>query len=408
MLMLDLFLGLAFCLVLLEKGAREETVPRTRLIGLAVAIGVLAALAGLTRYSLAWLILPVVLFVGLFGGRQRLILGLVLVFAFVVVWTPCLVRNHQLSGHFFGTAGFAVEQDTRLFPDHELERSLNPREQLAQVDFYDYAGKAMVRVAEAVREQVPVLGGSWVSALFLASLLLPFNRPGTSRLRVFVLICLALLLVVQSLGRTGRFETTGGVTSENLLILVAPLVFMYGVSFFLVLIEQLKLPFPGLNLMAGGAFVAVVSVPLILELLPPRTQALAYPPYYPPFVQKSAGWMRPEELMMSDIPWAVAWYGDRKCVWLTRDAGGEFLALHDYQEPVRALYLTQETLGEPFLDSMIKGEPGGWGRFALRSLVMRELPRGFPLRQAYEGFFPDQFFLADRVRWPEEEADGVE
>ncbi|HVR34785.1 MAG TPA: hypothetical protein VMS21_02930, partial [Methylomirabilota bacterium] len=245
MLMLDLFLGLVFCLVLLEKGAREETMSRARLIGLAVAIGVLAGLAGLTRYSLAWLILPVVLFVGLFGGRQRLTLGLVLVFAFLIVWMPWLMRNHQLSGHFFGTAGFVVDQETRLFPDDELERSLNPGEQLAQVDFYDYTRKAMISLAAAVREQVPVLGGSWVSALFLASLLLPFNRPGTSRLRVFILTCLALLLVVQSLGTTARFETTGGVTSENLLILVAPLVFMYGVSFFLVLIEQLRLPFPG-------------------------------------------------------------------------------------------------------------------------------------------------------------------
>ena len=62
------------------------------------------------------------------------------------------------------------------------------------------------------------------------------------------------------------------------------------------------------------------SLPLTFALLPARTPPVVYPPYYPPEIQQIASWMKPDELMMSDVPWAVAWYGDRQCVWLTLDA----------------------------------------------------------------------------------------
>ena len=55
-----------------------------------------------------------------------------------------------------------------------------------------------------------------------------------------------------------------------------------------------------------------------------RTVAVAYPPYYPPNIQKIADWMKPDELMMSDVPWAVAWYGNRPSVWLTLNTQDRF------------------------------------------------------------------------------------
>ena len=48
--------------------------------------------------------------------------------------------------------------------------------------------------------------------------------------------------------------------------------------------------------------------------------------------------------MMSDVPWAVAWYGQRQCVWLTLNAQDDFFAINDYLKPVQALYLTPETM----------------------------------------------------------------
>ena len=106
---------------------------------------------------------------------------------------------------------------------------------------------------------------------------------------------------------------------------------------------------------------------------------------------------------MSDMPWAVAWYGGRKAMWITLDAGGssrsDFFAIHDYQKPIKGLYLTQITMDARFLSETLKGAEGAWGRFVLESFFLTNVPAGFPLRQAPRGLTPEQLFLSDRVRW---------
>ena len=60
-------------------------------------------------------------------------------------------------------------------------------------------------------------------------------------------------------------------------------------------------------------FAGLSCLPMMFTLLSPKTMPVVYPPYYPPDIQQTAGWMKPDELMMSDVPWAVAWYGNRQC-----------------------------------------------------------------------------------------------
>ena len=59
--------------------------------------------------------------------------------------------------------------------------------------------------------------------------------------------------------------------------------------------------------------------------------------------------MKENELMMSDVPWAVAWYGNHQCVWLTLNAKEDFFAVNDNLKPVQALYLTPETMDGKFV-----------------------------------------------------------
>ena len=74
-----------------------------------------------------------------------------------------------------------------------------------------------------------------------------------------------------------------------------------------------------------AVFVALCCLPMMSALLSPRATPVVYPPYFPPDIQKIAGWMKENELMMSDVPWAVAWYGNHQCLWLTLNAQEEFL-----------------------------------------------------------------------------------
>lgn len=68
---------------------------------------------------------------------------------------------------------------------------------------------------------------------------------------------------------------------------------------------------------------------------------------------------------MSDIPWAVAWYGKRQCVWVTMNWRKEFYEINDYQKPVQALYLTQRTTDSRFLSNWVLGENQGWATFSV-------------------------------------------
>jgi len=402
-LLLLIFLALTWCLAGLELESRTPKGGRTRVFVWACLAGSLVGLGGLTRYSFAWLILPVLLFILWFTGKDRMALVGTALIGFAVVLTPWVIRNYVVSGLPFGTATYALVEATSLFPEHRLERSVEP--DFAALDLVGTARRKLVaNTRQIVQNDLPKLGGSWVSAFFLTGLLVGFKSPAVRRLRYFLLACLLTLIVVQALGRTQLSDDSPEINSENLLVLLGPLVVMYGASLFYLLVDQVALPFPQLRYVVVGFFAVVSSLPLLLVFVPPRTPPLVYPPYYPPAIQQIVGWTRTDELMMSDIPWAVAWYGQAQCAWLTLDCQSSFLAIHDFEKPIQALYISRMTLDGRFLPQMIRAGDKGWGLFVLNCLFRKTEgkpgpPPGFPL-QFWQSGWPDQFLLTFREHWP--------
>jgi 4-amino-4-deoxy-L-arabinose transferase-like glycosyltransferase len=396
MLLLVFFLGIVWCLVWLDQGA-EEFWGLGKMLGLAALCGALLGLGTLTRYAFAWMTMPVLIFMGAFLGGRRMFLYLVTLMMFAAVVAPWLARNYQLSGALFGTASYVVHEGTAHFPATQLGRSLDPS--FTHVDTYDIPAKLMTSLRTILANDLPKLGGSWVSAFFLVGLLVPFKSQSLMRLRTFILIGLGLFAGVQALVRTPLSAETE-VSSENLLVLFAPLIFMFGVGLFYTVLDQARAAVWEARPLFLGGFILMAGAPLLTALLPPRTHPLAYPPYSPPLIQAVSRWMHPNEFMMSDIPWAVAWYGNRTCVWLPLNSQAEFTALHR-QRPIQALYLTPQTLDNRFLSQWLQGENQGWGGFIAECLLRREVPTGFPLADAYLDLFPEQLFLTDRRRWNE-------
>ena len=153
------------------------------------------------------------------------------------------------------------------------------------------------------------------------------------------------------------------------------------------LLEQMQLPFPELRYLVIGIFSVVACLPMLFVFMPPKTIPVVYPPYHPPVIQTVAGWLKEKELAMSDVPWAVAWYGQRQCVWLTLKCMPDakdttthetFLAINDYQKPINALYLTPETTDSRFLSQWIRAGERSWGSFILECLVKNKVPDLFP------------------------------
>jgi 4-amino-4-deoxy-L-arabinose transferase-like glycosyltransferase len=395
MLVLLIFVGLLWCLFFLEREAREPKWSPRALFGLAALSGVIVGVGCLTRYAFGWFIFPLVIYLAIFAGPRRLVLCLVALLAFVVVVAPWVARNVWACGAPFGTATFAALESTLMYPESRLVRSLTPEFERIYLPMFWY--KLFVNGKVIITTEGPRFCGSWVAAFALAGLLVNFRNPACQRLRYFVLLCAPFLVVVQAMGRTQLSEDSLELNTENLLVLLAPIVIVYGVSFFLTLLDQLALPFAWLRYVVMAGFGLLVSVPMLLVFLPPKPGAVAYPPYNPPLIQEIAGWMRADELIMSDIPWAVAWYGKRQSVLITRDAQNEFFAINDTQKPVRALYLTQQTMDSRFLTLWVGDK--SWHAFILDYITQRAVPPWFPLRAAPGGLWPSQLFLTDWERW---------
>lgn len=405
MLLILIFIGLCWSLVVLERSAREGHASPGQLIGQTAVIGVIIGIGCLTRYSFGWLVLPVIVFLILFLGRHRVILILTVMAAFAVVIGPWVLRTYRISHTPFGVAGYAIYETTTYFPEHHLERSLNP--DLARISYHQVWDKFINNTQTCLQEDLPKLGGSWISAFFLVGLLVPYKNPSLRRLRYFVLLCLPVLLIVQALGKTALSEDYPVINSENLLVIVAPFVLIFGVSLFFVLLDQMELPGREFRYLFIGLFCMLICLRALLSFVQPRTNAVSYPPYYPPIIQKVSGWMKENELMMSDIPAAVAWYGNRQCIWLTLNAQKEFFEVYDYRKPVKAVYMTPVTMDKRFLSQWVRADELSWGSFALEGMMKRELPPGFPLRRAPGGFLPEQLFITDIDRWSNTNAAAI-
>jgi hypothetical protein len=136
-----------------------------------------------------------------------------------------------------------------------------------------------------------------------------------------------------------------------------------------------------------------------MGFLPPRPVPIAYPPYYPPHLQEASQFLESSELLLTDMPWATAWYGDRQSVWTPLDDRQSFFRIHDEHKKVSALLLTPLTTDAAFRREILQGRDHAWSRFAVEVMLRTNVAPGFPLRQAWSYGAPDHLLLSDRPRW---------
>ncbi|MBX3732211.1 MAG: glycosyltransferase family 39 protein [Verrucomicrobiae bacterium] len=409
-LLMALVLMLAHVLVGLDHEASQPSPRGGRLEGFALAAGLLTGIAFMTRYAFGWLAVPVVGFFLWRGGRWRVPLALTVVLTMAMMAAPWLVRTWRLSGNPFGTAIYAVLADTAAFPGDRLERSqhpqMDPNERLAPVR------KLIQNTGAILRDEIPRLGGSWLAAFFLVGLLVPFHDPTRNRIRWFVVASLALLTVVQAAVRTSVTGAFGPVTGENLLVTLAPLAFVFGAGLVVMLLDQIEWPALLFRTLTLNVVLLALSIPFLLSCMPPRSVALVDPPYRPGVIREFANFTPPDTLFMSDVPWAVAWYGPRDCLWATlrvedtaeaniNNRREDFFVFSEARRPVRAVYLSPFWADQPMQSRFISDPDFAWGRFYLNVRFNQTIPTGFPLKNILGGSYMvnGHFLAADRDYW---------
>lgn len=411
-LLMLIFSGVVWMLTLLQGEVAEPKRGWKYEFGYASLAGLLIGLGALTRYGFGWLIVPAIVFVVIFGGRSRVPLGLLMTGVFTAVVLPWIFRNWNVSGTLLGTASYDIFKGASLFPEHQLERSLAPEFQFSIRAIWM---KLLINSRVILQSEFFNLGSGWLLALFVVGWMIGFRNPVIRRMRYFVVGSMAVLFVVQALGRTQLSEDSPMVTSENYLVLLAPFVTVFAVSLFYMLLDQIAFPVKPLRHVVWTAFVLLASLPMVFALLPPRNVPVAYPPYYPPAIRQTAEMFREKELLMSDVPWAMAWYGRRDCVWLTLNAfpnrgnpssGEDFFAINDLLRPIYGVYLTPNTMDMRFQSGIVGAGDSSWGALIISTMLLNKdengrmrVPAPFPLREVAPGYLPEQMLVTDWKRW---------
>ena len=142
-----------------------------------------------------------------------------------------------------------------------------------------------------------------------------------------ILIMWALAAVGMSIYGIRR----GAMDSNQIHILFAPLMAAYGLAMVSILWARLSIQ-PNMQAFKNAHLILVVLIsagPMMLSLpksLKQGFQAEGYGgfPHYPPYFPKAfnrilADNTTEKDVIISDTPWAIAWYADRISVWLPKD-----------------------------------------------------------------------------------------
>ena len=334
------FMGVLFLLVTygLYKAEKWQTAkkPPVWVYG-ALAVSALALGVGiLTRYAFAAVLVPMLVYVGVsfrayeWKPKVALCAGVVL-----LLLAPWMARNWNVSQTAFGLSwvefheGVQLNATTEIAPG-QLERSY---EVPGFTRVRPLVRKAMINLRGIYENPVRSLGGNYLIVFFLASLLHRFRQDEVFRLRRLVfwslLGCVLWLSVV-------------GPPSRDFLTIFLPMILIYGTAFFYVMFERLQFRTRLLRFGMVGLFVGANILPFAFTLLPPPPVS-PYPPYDSGRVSVLNGAFRPEEVLASDIPWAVSWYADRGTVWLPFGKT-DYENLDVYAHVISGVYLTPETL----------------------------------------------------------------
>jgi len=181
------------------------------------------------------------------------------------------------------------------------------------------------------------------------------------------------------------------------LILLGPSMAIYGYAMVIVFFYRLRLELSIYRYAIYAVFFLVTGLPTLFGFLVGGAR-IQFPPYAPGAMQMIGTLTKPNEIVASDMPWAMAWYADRKSLWLPL-LRKEFYEYHDYESlgaPIVGLYLTPISRDSNFLSDIVFGEYKDWASIVLG------LPQGlndFPLKSTVGLMNNECLLLMDRTRW---------
>ena len=339
-------------------------------------VGVWLALAGVGFGLLAlshaltiWIFVGAFIFC-IFHFRPRGWAAVIMLATFAIIYSPWLVRNYVVCGNPGGVAVYSLF-DGINHPESGHMRRVDL--DLSDVGFGHFKNKFTGNVVLQIGSLFENLGWSFVAVMFFVGLLHIFKKSETAAMRWLVLCMWAGAFFGMSVYGINQEL---GFAANQLHLLFIPIMTCYGLAYLLVQWNRLEIEFRLARLGFLTLLFVICSVPLAFTFLTPTTRTIRWPPYVPPYISILNAWMTPNEIIASDMPWAVSWYSDRKSLWVpdTIHAFTEFNDYNTFGAPVNGLYLTPISGSQNKLSDILKGEYKDWAGVILRSVDLQKFP----------------------------------
>jgi hypothetical protein len=429
MLMLLLFSCGIYFVYRAVEAASEGRVAATP----AIIAGVFFTLLALTHWLTVWIALGYILFAAI-AFRPRGIIGISVLTLLAIPAAFVMIRNERVSGTPFGTAFLTLYNGLGSGSEVAVMRNIDLGAEPLVLD--GLIGKILSTTLLQTTDIIPFLGGIVVAPLFFLALLHPFKRKSIADFRWAIL----LMWIMGALGLAFFGISTAELDPNQIHLLFAPIMTAYGLAFISILWSRLEfvVSTPMLRNVHHFVVVGICALPLILSLpqkvrvgmtIRDRGGVPHWPPYYAPALNSMEsgikGWVSENQVVVSDQPWAVAWYADRLSIWLPPTKEG-FMKLEgvasDLQTPVAGILVSPSSHGsgpisevadryKDFAAMVLDGRvliatyPPGFTIYD-KSPKIQEIAKHYPHRQGLVGM--DMVFYSERApRTPNSSRDSA-
>jgi hypothetical protein len=315
-----------------------------------LALAVLLGVACLTRLHLLVLLFPLGIFLAWAPRRHFLYVPLVVLVTLAMV-APWFWHVYKVSGHLLGSNRPLFHEGIDPYAGEQIYRAFQPI--TGEGLLSDATDKEALGFNWHLVHAWELLGESPLVLLFVVALLHHFRRRRAQALRLFIAGTALCLVAANNLGDA----TPAAVGPWNLVILLYPGMLVIGAAYFFILVDRLELEARLLNTALAIAVLALTAVPLTQNILKGGA-GFNYPPYAPPYLRYLGAVVKPEQWITSDMPWAVAWYGDHAALWLP-DKIKDYETIHDQFCPSALLMFTPLTFQKPAAN-LLTGEDADW------------------------------------------------
>ncbi|HST30046.1 MAG TPA: glycosyltransferase family 39 protein [Chthoniobacterales bacterium] len=334
-------------------------------------VGAVFGLLALTHALTLWIFVAVTIFAAFFF-RQRGWPAVVMLAACAVLYLPWIIRTMVVCGNPGGVAIYSLFNGIGHTEWGWMRQTnFDPGVGLLGAFRDKLSGGLISQIAHLFE----YFGLSVVALMFFVSLLYPFKRTETAAMRWIILAMWGGAVFGMCLYGINEEQ---GVAANQLHLIFVPVMTGYGLAYLLVQWNRLAVSIPFARVGFITLLYIICALPMIFATpwLSPPKPFVHWPPYMPGLIGVLNNWMQPNEITATDMPWAVAWYANRRSVWLPETIRA-FSDLGDYQTlggPVNGVYLTPVSGTDNKLRDIVRGEYKDWAPVIQRTQILERFP----------------------------------